>query len=64
MEKKLYLSKEDKKLSGVCGGIAEFFGIDATIIRLLWAVFICLGGSGILAYIICMFVIPEKPKVI
>ena len=36
MNKKLYRSKNDKKISGVCGGIAEYFGIDATIVRLLW----------------------------
>ena len=62
MEKKLYRVKEDQKIAGVCGGIAEYFGIDSTIVRLIWAVLtVCGVGSGILIYIICAFVIPEKP---
>ncbi len=61
MQKKLYKSNTDKKIDGVCGGIAEYFGIDSTIVRLALVAFCLLGGSGILAYIICMFVIPEKP---
>ena len=59
--KKLYRSKTDQKLAGVCGGIAEYFGIDSTIVRLIWAILtVCGVGSGILLYIICAFVIPEK----
>ena len=61
MEKKLYLSRTDKKLAGVCGGVAKFFGIDATIIRLLWALAILIVGSGVLLYIVCAFIIPEEP---
>lgn len=61
--KKLYKSKNDKKLSGVCAGIAEYFGIDPTLVRLLWAVITvfsaCIGG--ILAYIVCALIIPEMP---
>ena len=60
--KKLYRSKTDEKIAGVCGGIAEFFGMDSTIVRLIWAVLtVCGVGSGVLIYIICAFVIPEKP---
>ena len=62
MEKKLYRSRKDKKISGVCGGIAEFFKIDATIIRLIWALAILCAGTGLLAYIVCAFVIPEAPE--
>ena len=62
MEKKLYKSNTDKKLAGVCGGIAEYFGIDPTLVRLAWVLFTCLGGSGLLAYIICAIVIPERPS--
>ena len=51
MEKKLYKSDDNKMIAGVCGGIAEFFGIDATLVRLGWAIFCAMGGSGILAYI-------------
>ncbi len=59
--KKLYLSETDKKLCGVCGGIAEYFGIDSTLVRLLWAVLSLFFGSGIVAYIIAALVIPKSP---
>ena len=62
MEKKLYRSNTDKKISGVCGGIAEYFGIDSTIVRLLLAAFVLFAGTGVLAYIVCAFVIPERPE--
>ena len=59
--KKLYKSHTDKKISGVCAGIAEYFNIDSTLIRLIWALFVLCAGSGVLAYIVCAIVIPEKP---
>ena len=62
MEKKLYRSKKDKQLAGVCGGIAKFFKIDSSIIRLIWALAILCAGTGVLAYIVCAFVIPEEPE--
>ena len=61
MEKKLYKIEEGKVLDGVCGGIAKYFGLDPTIIRVAWVIFSALGGSGILAYIICALVIPREP---
>jgi phage shock protein C len=61
MEKKLYRSSRNRMLAGVCAGIAEYFGIDPTLVRLGWVVFCCLGGSGILAYIICAIIIPNEP---
>ena len=61
MEKKLYRIKEGRKLVGVCGGIAEYFQFDPTIIRLLWVLAAILWGSGLIAYIVCAFLIPEKP---
>ena len=63
MEKKLYKSGKDKQLCGVCAGIAEYFNIDPTLVRLGWVLFCALGGSGILAYIICAIVIPSYPEV-
>ena len=60
-EKKLYKSSTDTKLAGVCGGIAEYFNIDATLVRLGWVVFSLLGGSGLLAYIIAAIIMPERP---
>ena len=62
MEKKLYKSTKDKKLCGVCAGIAKYFSLDATIVRLALVAFCLLGGSGILAYIICAIVMPEEPS--
>ena len=59
--KKLYKSNTDKKIAGVCGGIAEDFNIDATLVRLGWVVFSLLGGSGLLAYIIAAIIMPERP---
>ena len=60
MARRLYLGT-DKKIAGVCSGIADFFGIDPTLVRLGWVVFSLAGGSGILAYIIAMIVMPERP---
>jgi len=62
MEKRLYKINEGKMLDGVCGGIAEYFNVDPTVIRLLWVLFSACGGSGILAYVICAIVIPRKPE--
>ena len=61
MDKKLYISRKDKKLAGVCGGIAEYFDIDSTLVRLAWVLFIFAGGSGIIGYIIAMSIMPERP---
>lgn len=60
--KKFYRSNDDKKLGGVCGGIAEYFGIDATIVRIIFVVLSLPGGApGILPYLILWLVIPQKP---
>ena len=48
MEKKLYRSASDRKLCGVCGGLAKYFGIDPTLVRVGWTLFTFLGGSGLL----------------
>ena len=57
--KKLYKSKTDRKLCGVCGGIAEYINVDSTLIRLGWAVLICFAGTGILAYILAALIMPD-----
>ena len=59
MNKKLYRSN-DRKIAGVCGGLAEYINIDPTIIRVIWAL-VGLTGAGIVAYLVCALVIPEKP---
>ena len=58
--KKLYRNTENKMLAGVCSGIADYFDIDSTLVRLGWVLFSLLGGSGLLAYIIAAIIIPER----
>ena len=58
--KKLYKSKSQRMISGVCGGIAEYFDMDVTLVRLGFAAISIFCGSGILAYIIAAIVIPEE----
>lgn len=59
--KKLYRSKEDRKITGVCGGLAEYLNVDATIIRLLMVFSALFSGVGVLAYIAAALIIPEDP---
>ncbi|OOG56939.1 PspC domain-containing protein [Rhodanobacter sp. C03] len=61
MEKRLYRSRNDRKLAGVCGGIAEYYGWDPTLVRVAWVMLTLLGGSGILIYLIMWLVMPEAP---
>lgn len=49
----------DRKLCGVCGGIADYFGVDPTLIILLWVLLVLCAGTGILAYIIAAIIMPE-----
>ena len=62
--KKLYRVEEGKMVCGVCGGIAEYFDIDPTLVRLGLVAFCCLGGSRLLAYIIAAIVVPPKPSIV
>lgn len=64
MKKRLYKIEEGKKLDGVCGGIAEYFDIDPTLVRLLWVLFTACIGSGIIAYIVAAIIMPRKSEVI
>ena len=63
MERRLYKSNTNKMLDGVCGGIAEYFDIAPTLVRLAWVLFCALGGSGVLAYIVAAIIIPRSPIV-
>lgn len=63
MKKRLYKIETGKKLDGVCGGIAEYFDIDPTLVRLLWIIFSCCWGGGIIAYIIAAIVMPKKSEI-
>ena len=61
MDKRIYKSNSDIKIDGVCAGIAEYLNIDPTIVRLIWALLVLVAGTGGLAYIVCMLVIPRRP---
>ena len=60
MEKKLYKSEHDKKLCGVCGGLAKYLSLDSTVVRLVF-VLLALFACGILAYIVCALIMPDDP---
>jgi len=62
MKKKLYRSRKDQVIGGVCGGIAEYFGVDPIMVRLLAVFAVLFGGGGVLAYIIMWVIVPERPK--
>jgi phage shock protein C len=59
--RKLYRSKTNRQLAGVCGGLAEYFNLDATLIRVLFVVLAVLGGSGIILYIALWIIVPREP---
>jgi phage shock protein C len=59
--RKLYRSKTNRQVAGVCGGLAEHFNIDATLIRVLFVVLAVLGGSGLLLYVAMWIIIPKEP---
>ena len=61
MQKKLYRSRHNKMITGVCGGMAEYFNMDPTVMRVIWIVG-SLFVAGLLAYILCSIIIPEKPE--
>ena len=60
-DKRLYRARGDRKLAGVCAGIAEYFGWDPTLVRVGWILLTLLGGSGVLLYLILWLVMPETP---
>lgn len=62
--RKLYLSNSDKRLTGLCGGIAEYFEMDASLVRLAWILFTVVTGivPGVIAYLIASLVIPKAPS--
>jgi len=61
-KKKLMRSSTDKKIAGVCGGLAEYFDLDATIIRVVWLLALLCAGTGGLAYLILWIVVPLAPE--
>jgi phage shock protein C len=59
--KRLHKSRSDRMLDGVCGGIAEYFALDPTLVRIAWVLLTLLGGSGVILYIVAMIIMPAAP---
>ena len=59
--RRLYRSRTDRQLAGVCGGLAQYFNIDATLIRVLFVVLALLGGPGLVIYLLMWILVPEEP---
>jgi len=59
--RRLYRSRTDRKLAGVCGGLAQYFNTDATVIRVLFVVLAVLGGGGLLIYLAMWIIVPSEP---
>lgn len=60
--KKLYRSRREKVIAGVCGGLAQYFAVDPVIVRLIFIVLFFLGGSALLAYVIMWLIVPLEPR--
>jgi phage shock protein C len=60
--RRLYRSRTDRKLAGVCGGLAQYFNIDAILMRVLFVVLALLGGPGLVIYLVLWIVVPEEPE--
>jgi phage shock protein C len=58
--KKLYRSRKEKMIAGVCGGLGEYFGFDPTWVRLIFLLFLLLGGCAILVYLVMWLIVPLK----
>jgi phage shock protein C len=60
--RKLYRSRTNRQVAGVCGGLAEYFGMDPTLMRVLFVVLAVLGGSGIILYLALWIIVPNAPQ--
>ena len=62
IEKKLYKSRKDKMIDGICAGVADYFGLDVTLVRVLWVVAGLIHGFGLVAYVAAMVIMPRNPE--
>lgn len=60
--KRLYRSRKQRQVAGVCGGIADYLSIDPTLVRLVWVILALIGGPGVVLYIILAVIVPEEPE--
>jgi phage shock protein C len=61
-QRRLYRSRTERKIAGVCGGLGAYFGVDPVLFRIIWVVLVLGVGFGILAYLICWLIIPLEPE--
>ncbi len=61
-KKRLYRSRSDRRIAGVCGGIADYLAVDPTIVRIIWVLFGIAGGPGVILYVIVAAIVPEEPQ--
>lgn len=61
MNRKLYKSRQNKVFSGVCGGIGEYLNVDPVVIRVIWLILVFAFGTGLLAYLLCLLIMPNAP---
>ena len=59
--RKLYRSRTDRKLAGICGGLGQYFNLDATLLRVLFVILAVLGGSGLILYLALWIIVPQEP---
>jgi phage shock protein C len=59
--RRLYRSRQERMIGGVCGGLGKYFGIDATVLRILFILGVLLAGHGILIYLVLLVLMPEEP---
>ena len=59
--RRLYRSRSERMIGGVCGGLGEYFSIDPTLVRVLFVAFALIGGPGLIAYILLLIIVPEEP---
>jgi phage shock protein C len=62
-KRKLYRSRTNRKLAGICGGLGRYFNVDATLLRVLFVLLAVLGGSGLVLYLVLWIIIPSEPQV-
>lgn len=62
VRKRLYRSRKNRRVAGVCAGIADYLGVDASLVRIAWVLLALAGGPGVLLYIILAAIVPEEPE--
>jgi phage shock protein C len=60
--RKLYRSRTNRKLAGICGGLGQYFNVDATLLRVLFVLLAVLGGSGLILYLALWIIVPREPQ--